>query len=317
MRIALPIGLSASYGLSVDEEHAPKQPPEVNPDPRRTLTRRTVITGAAGIVALAAVGVGAFRLLQPAALGKLVPALIAAKPFYIAHRGGSADWPEMSMEAYRNSVARGVDALEMSLARTSDGVWFGLHDKTLDRTSGTRGFIASEHTWNEVRQHKITYPQTAGHGGRAQPYARVEELIDAFGGSHAIFIDPKEVPYTHYGELLTIMERHAEKPAQTFVAKSYCTGLAWAAAAHERGYMTWGYYYAANISAKPTLLSSTQEKWDLLGMDYGGSVEAWAAVKAFHKPVIGHVVPTRKAAQAALSKGADGLMVSGVVEVLG
>ncbi|WP_157487603.1 glycerophosphodiester phosphodiesterase [Leifsonia sp. Root112D2] len=252
----------------MEEEHAPERMPDGHPDPRPALTRRTVITGAAGIVALAAVGVGAFRLLQPAGPGKLVPSLIAAKSFYVAHHGGSADWPEMSMEAYRNSVARGVDALEISLARTSDGVWFGLHDKTLDRTSGTSGFIASEHSWNEVRQHKIAYPQTARQGGAAQPYARVEELIDAFGGSHTIFIDPKWVPRTHYGELLTIMERHAEKPTQTFVAKSYCTGL------------------------------------------------AWSAVKAFHKPVIGHVIPNRKAARVALSKGASGLMVSGVLEVL-
>lgn len=64
------------------------------------------------------------------------------------------------------------------------------------------------------------------------------------------------------------MERHAEKPTHTFVAKSYCTGL------------------------------------------------AWSAVEAFHKPVIGHVIPNRKAARVALSKGASGLMVSGVLEVL-
>jgi glycerophosphoryl diester phosphodiesterase len=54
--------------------------------------------------------------------------LLDTRPFYVAHRGGSADWPEQSMLAYRSAVACGVDALEVSLARSADGVWFGLHD---------------------------------------------------------------------------------------------------------------------------------------------------------------------------------------------
>lgn len=305
------------YGLPVNEDQVSKRLPNPAQGSAGLLSRRTVIIGAAGVVGLAAVGTAAFTILRPTASGKLVAPMLASKPFYVAHRGGSADWPEMSMQGYRNSVAKGVDGLEISLSRTSDGVWFGLHDATLDRTSGTKGFIASEHTWSEVRRYKISPPKTPGPSGAPQPYIRVEELIDAYAGTHTIFIDPKEAAPKHYGELLAIMERGIDKPTQSFVAKSYCTGLAWAAAARERGYKTWGYYYAANNADRPTLLPSTQGNWDLLGMDYGGSAEAWAAVKAFHKPVIGHVVPTYKAAQDALAKGAQGLMVSGVVEVLG
>ena len=51
---------------------------------------------------------------------------------------------EDSIHAYRQSVAHGYRALEISVARSADGVWFGLHDTTLDRTSGTVGFAADE-----------------------------------------------------------------------------------------------------------------------------------------------------------------------------
>ena len=283
----------------------------------RTLSRRTVIGGTAGVVALVAAGVVAVRNLQPAVSGKLVTPLLKSNPFYVAHHGGSADWPEMSMEAYRNSVAKGVDALELSLARTSDGVWFGLHDETLDRTSGTSGFVASEHTWNEVQQYRISPPATGVRGAKSQPYMRVEQLIDAYATTHAIFVDPKSVPRLHFAELLAIMKKSVDKPTETFIAKGYCTAAAWAAATRVHGYHSWGYYYAADIESDPALLSSTQEQWDTLGMNYDGSAAAWSAVKAYRKPVIGHIVPTRSAAHTALAKGASGLMVSGVIEVMG
>ena len=38
-----------------------------------------------------------------------VDAMLAATPFYIAHRGGSVDWPEMSLRGMTESVARGAE----------------------------------------------------------------------------------------------------------------------------------------------------------------------------------------------------------------
>src|SRR4051794_28007721 len=101
--------------------------------------RRVVLTGVLGSALVAVAGAG-LALRRPDRSGLRVPDLLRTRPFYVAHRGGSDDWPECSLLAYRESVARGVDALEMPLARSQDGVWFGLHDETLDRTSGTTGF---------------------------------------------------------------------------------------------------------------------------------------------------------------------------------
>ncbi|MDT5014668.1 MAG: glycerophosphoryl diester phosphodiesterase, partial [Mycobacterium sp.] len=84
------------------------------PPPSRGLSRRALVGGAVGIAALTAVGVPTITALLDAPTGKLVTPLLAARPFYVAHRGGWRNWPEMSMEAYSNSVRRGVDALEVS-----------------------------------------------------------------------------------------------------------------------------------------------------------------------------------------------------------
>lgn len=297
------------------------------------ITRRAFIGGSAGVVLLGAGAVAGVHALQPSPQprkqpqrkpvsqgGKLVPALLAANPFTVAHRGGSDDWPEMSMEAYRDSVARHVDALEISLARTVDGVWFGLHDDTLDRTSGTHGFVASEHTWKEVQQHRITIRPPAVPAKvtvEPQPYLRLEELIAAYGATHTIFVDPKTALYRYYADLFAILESGVKKPAETFIAKSYCGVMSWADAARQRGYKSWGFYYGATMKASPSQLATTQSHWDLLGLDYSAPASAWQEMRQYKKPIIGHVIPNKAAAHEARSMGAQGLMISGIVDVLG
>jgi glycerophosphoryl diester phosphodiesterase len=58
-----------------------------------------------------------------------------------AHRGGAALWPENSLLAFRESLALGVDALELDLHMTADGEIVVLHDPTLERTTTARGGV--------------------------------------------------------------------------------------------------------------------------------------------------------------------------------
>jgi hypothetical protein len=292
-------------------------------DPRGPVTRRAFVVGsvaAAATVTTAALLAGPLVLQAPVLFGpprgKRVSELFASDPFSVAHHGGSADWPEMSLYAYRQAAAHHADALEVSLARTSDGVWFGLHDATLDRTSGTSGFVASEHTWREVSRYSITAGGTNDPSQPRRPYLRFEDLLREFGETHSIFVDPKVVPARYFPELVTLTSR-VSNPRETFVAKGYCTSADWAAFAAEQKWRSWGYYYGAEIEATADLLSSTQADWTSLGLDYGSSKSAWSQVTALGKPVIGHIIPTKAGAEQARSKGARGLMLSGVTEVLG
>jgi hypothetical protein len=290
------------------------------PSFRPLLTRRSFVV-AAGVVAVAGVAasfaapVALQRLIAPGR-GKQVTELFAAADFSVAHRGGSADWPEMSSYAYQQAAAHGVDALEISLARTSDGVWFGLHDATLDRTSGTSGFVAAEHTWKEVTQYLISARETSDPRQPERPYLRFTDLLRDFGESHTIFVDPKVVPPQYFPELVAMM-MGVSKPRETFVAKGYCTAGRWPQLAAEQRWKSWGYYYGTEIEASPDLLSSTQSRWTSLGLDFEASAGSWSRINELGKPVIGHIIPSRKDADRVRRLGAQGLMLSGVTEVLG
>ena len=293
---------------------------------RDGVSRRTVVAVSigAGAALLAAGAAGVAPLLTghggplaPARTPTPSPTPTPTRPttLTVAHRGGSRDWPEMSMLGYANSAKLGAQALEISLARTKDAVWFGLHDQTLDRTSGTAGFVAADHTWQEVAQYRITAAQTTNPAQPPQPYLRFEELVAAFAATHVIYVDPKIVPAPYHAELFAMMSR-APSPARAFVAKGYCTATGWAQEATARGYRTWGYYYAADLESDPHLLETTQSLWTTLGLDYTAAPAVWEQVKAYRKPVLAHVVPDAAAAESALQRGADGIVASGVREVL-
>ena len=298
------------------------------PAPLARLSRRTVLLGAGGVAVLgsvaAALGLRSARLSEEAPVTRAAPprpvdALLAARTATVAHRGGSGDWPEMSLFAYRQSVAAGVDALEVSLARTSDGVWFGLHDETLDRTSGTTGFVPADHTWSEVQQHRISAAETNDPQQSDQPYARFDEIVAEFGREHALFIDPKYVDARFYPELFEIAWMHlgTSDVTQILVGKGYCTQTAWGDLARSKGCETWGYYYADELAGDAELLARTADSWSLLGLDWSAPAESWTTMTATGKPVYGHIVPDLAAARTALDQGAAGLVVSGVAEVVG
>lgn len=245
-------------------------------------------------------------------------AMLSQSPFYVAHRAGSSNWPEHSLHAYTQAAFWGVGALELSVHRTSDGVWFGLHDNTLDRTSGTSNYSPSSHTWAEVQQYMISAAATDNPAQPARPYARWEEIIDAYYSSHVFFVDIKE-DWAYSNELIDKMDALPGNPKTKFIGKSYGPGstpastMGWNLALKQRGYMTWGYFYEADYPANVT---NSQSVYDVLGMDYTASQAAWDHIKSFNKKVIGHIVPNATAANTALTKGADGLMVSGVTSVV-
>ena len=60
----------------------------------------------------------------------------------IGHRGNRAHAPENTLVSFAQAVALGVDALEMDLHLSSDGVPVVSHDPTLDRTTDASGAVA-------------------------------------------------------------------------------------------------------------------------------------------------------------------------------
>lgn len=230
-------------------------------------------------------------------------AMIASAPFFVAHRGGSVDWAEMSVRGMTESAARGVGALEVSLGRTSDGVWFGLHDDTLDRTSGLTGLPkVSTMTWAQVQTYK---------NGNDRYYT-LEELVKPWAKSHVIFIDPK---YDHNRMAELVPKLNALISPSRVVIKFYGDNARLANDARAAGYKSWGYFYAADFDSG--MYEKNKGNWDLLGLPYDAATVYWDTIKLQNKPILAHIAPSRAAVDMALSKGAAGVMVSGITSAFG
>jgi hypothetical protein len=238
-----------------------------------------------------------------------------SSPFYCAHRGGSDVWPEMSLHAYTQAGFWGVGALELSVSRTSDGVWFGLHDDTLDRTSGLAGgtnLDPSTLTWAQIQaSYQISADIPAGQ--TAKPYMRIEDYCAAYGDSHVTFLDPKN-DVAHLTELLDLVDANITGTLADRVVLKYfgVSGMTVPNAAAARGMKTWGYFYQASATDLPTYAG----RWDILGMDYSADNTAWTAVTSYGKPVMSHICASPANVTAGTSRGAVGAMVSGVTATI-
>jgi len=232
--------------------------------------------------------------------------MLTAVPFYCAHRGSSDEWPEFSLMAYTRSAVWGAQALEISVSRTSDGVWFGLHDATLLRTSGV-DIDPTAITWRQLQNYRINPPP--GSPAPPQPYMRLEELTRAYGKSHVILLDPKN-KLSIAGDLLDFASGLMDR--SRIVGKYAGTSTNFARACRSRGIKSWGFYYGSSFSN----VALNWDEWDILGLDHTATQEQWNEIKSYGKPVMGHIVGSAAEAATALSKGADGLMVSAVEQVI-
>lgn len=74
-----------------------------------------------------------------------------AGPKVIAHRAGKLDWPENTLCGFENAQQLGVDAIELDIQVTKDGVPVVYHPKDLKDWTNATGSI-SEKTWAEIQQ---------------------------------------------------------------------------------------------------------------------------------------------------------------------
>lgn len=227
-----------------------------------------------------------------------------------AHRGGSRDWPEMSEYAYQQSALAGYGALEFSAQRTSDGWWFGLHDNSLDRTSGVSGVGPI----NALTRAQVeSYQNTLNDDGTPRPYWGLVDFLDRWTPTHVVIVDPKNA-LSHNEEFLDILDAHGG-PSR-IIWKWYGVGAnvgAAALAAAARGYRTWGYFYEEDVANGN--LALYQGNYSLLGMAIGAGLPAWEAVTSYGKPVTGHIAQTQEHYGTAITKGARMVQVSGVTAV--
>jgi hypothetical protein len=230
---------------------------------------------------------------------------------YFAHRGGSADYPEHSLRAYTQAVIEGFGCLEVSVQRTSDGVFVANHDPTIDSVvfgGGTFPPISSM-TWEELSEKRIKPP--SGHPERKpEPFIRLEDLVNAYGASHILMVDPKNIGSGNYPALLDFMDEHGG-PTR-WIGKWVGSNPSWSSGLRARGYKGWGAFYNSD---DPNMVAEAQDQWDILGFNYGAPQEDWDFILSFGKPVYAHVCPDQASVDGAIAKGASGAQVSGIEHV--
>lgn len=228
--------------------------------------------------------------------GWTVADLLADSPnMHVGHRGLGGSYPEQSMAGYEAAVAAGFKALEVSLHRSSDGVFVASHDSTTTRVFGVSHTISAQ-TWSTL----------SSLNSATGPILRLEDILDAFGGTHVIFIDDKN--NANAADLLNLLDNYPD-PQQHFVWKGF---RGWSPAADlwtAEGYESWGIYYDNEIGS-PGSPHSSVSHFSWLGLNWDANSTDWGVATATGKPVFAHVVASDSNRTTAAGKGASGYMIT-------
>ncbi|MEZ0345223.1 MAG: glycerophosphodiester phosphodiesterase family protein [Infirmifilum sp.] len=102
--------------------------------------------------------------------------------FIVAHRGASGYEPENTLRAVRRALEMKVDAVEVDVRLSKDGVPVVMHDETVDRTTNGRGRVR-DMTVEELRKLDA---------GRGERIPLLEEVLDEVRGRSVLFLELKE-----------------------------------------------------------------------------------------------------------------------------
>jgi glycerophosphoryl diester phosphodiesterase len=163
--------------------------------PGGAISRRSFLAGAVGAAVgtgLLATGCGSSTPGASAVPPATVESLVADSPFYVAHRGGGANWPEMTAYAYQQATTQvpGLKAIEISVCLSADGVLVCSHDPTTRRVTGTDYLIAKEQ-WSTLAPLMVTSAYTTDPTQPARSLSRFDDVIEAHIDQFVAFVEPK------------------------------------------------------------------------------------------------------------------------------
>jgi glycerophosphoryl diester phosphodiesterase len=121
----------------------------------------------------------------------------------VAHRGGAGLAPENTLAACARALALGVDALEVDVRLTADGVPVLLHDATLDRTTDGRGPVAD---WSAAALRGLdATAQHAGAGVRSEPPPPLADALALAHGRAELYVELKGDPAVPPGLVAAVL----------------------------------------------------------------------------------------------------------------
>lgn len=106
----------------------------------------------------------------------------------MAHRGASAAAPENTLIAYKKAIEMGAGWAELDVRQAKDGAIVLMHDKTVHRTTGVKGFVW-DLTLKELKQ--LEAGSWFGEEFRGEPIPTLEEVIRLAKGRIKLNIEVK------------------------------------------------------------------------------------------------------------------------------
>lgn len=278
-----------------------------------SLTRRSLL--ALGVAAVA-VGCGRVPTLVRPRTPSTVSSLLKTDPFYVAHRGGGGNWPEMTAYAYAQAAKiPDLQALEISVCLTSDGVLVCSHDPTTTRVTGVPYTIA-EQDWPTLSALQVLGTRTTDPNQPARSFTRFDEVFEAYSRNFVLFVEPKVREAVEPLRKLLAAQAQPER----VVWKSWITSPDFAPA-RQHGFTTWAY-----VLNQPSHLGENLTRYaaspdiDMLGAPRDQS-DAFAgavvdAARQNGKSTIMWNITSDEERTRALGLGCRGLMTSNVKELM-
>jgi hypothetical protein len=231
-------------------------------------------------------------------------------PLYIAHRGGSANWPEHSPQAYWESgVIYNMDALEVSVHKSADGTFWCSHDTTTTRATGVTGTIASMTDAQLAALNNIA-GNTDNPSQPSSPFLRFADMLAKYAGKRILFIEDKT--YANQAAVIALAGSYAS--SDWFVWKQAGPGNKNAGSV-TAGWKSWGYFFEGDMAGS---FASKQAQWDFVGLDYNSSDATLAAAiaTAGAARVIPHILPSAAQRDRMLGFGVRGMMIANVRDIV-
>lgn len=113
---------------------------------------------------------------------------VEASVMPIAHRGASAYSPENTLSSISKAIELGSKYIEIDVHMTKDGEVVALHDKTIDRTSNSRGHI-QDYTLAELKE--MDFGSWFGDKFKNERIPTLEEVLLKTGTNSMLIIELK------------------------------------------------------------------------------------------------------------------------------
>lgn len=117
----------------------------------------------------------------------------------VNHRGANRLAPENTFASAQNAIESGADFVEVDVRRSKDGIYYLLHDQTLERTTNGKGLI--NETYSEIIDN-LDAGSWFSYGFSGEKVPRLKEYLQWIKGKAGVYFDVKDADLNELIEIV-------------------------------------------------------------------------------------------------------------------